>query len=182
MIGSRAGRPHLRAVVFAAVLAAGPAAAQQGSGPPAAAPQALAPVDLSGRWHAPRSGMTVDVTRCASGWCGVAVEPQGCGGRVMTLSDINNARGRLSVQGSVQVTEPEPRRYVVHGWTTARGLEIVGEEGGAARAMRQVMPFSARFERQGEPQCSEATGAIDRAAPPAAAPPPPPATQAAPAR
>jgi hypothetical protein len=127
--------------------------------------------------------MTVDVTRCSSGWCGVAVEPQGCGGRVMTLSDINNARGRLSVQGSVQVTEPEPRRYVVHGWTTERGLEIVGEERDGVRAMRQVMPFSARFERQGEPQCSEATGAIDRAAPAAAAPlPPPPATRIAPAR
>lgn len=135
-----------------------------------------AAVDLSGRWEG-RSfelarasadcgdkpcTLTLDLARCAGGWCGVEVigTEQRCGATALRLDagaggngSVTTFKGKLAL---AKGTEP----YVVEAYlvsdapaTGARELQITGDTGGEFRVFRRSFPFNATLARTSEAHC-----------------------------
>jgi len=131
--------------------------------------------DLGGRWKGrsyelARAGdcgdepctLTLDLVRCAKGWCGVEVvgDTHRCGGTALKLDTGTANPGGASVfKGSLALakgTEP----YVVEAYMLpARSAEdtteiqISGDTGGEFRAFRRSFPFNATLVRIGDAVC-----------------------------
>ncbi len=134
-------------------------------------------VDLTGRWEGrtfelARRGadcdgkpctLTLDLVRCASGWCGVEVIGTGrrCGATALKLDGgEGNPGGSTLFRGKLalaQGTEP----YVVEVYLVTmnedagamRELQIAGDTGGEFRMFRRSFPFNATLAQTGEAKC-----------------------------
>lgn len=154
--------------------AAAPALATDSAIEPAAASGG---VDLSGRWQGrsfilarrdsdcsgKRCVLTLDIMKCATGWCGVEVldGEARCGATALRLDAGTTAEGTTTPQfrGNLELakgTEP----YVVEAYLvsaggegTERELQIAGDTGGEFRMFRRSFPFNATLVRAGEPSC-----------------------------
>lgn len=135
--------------------------------------------DLSGRWEG-RSyelartrtdcgdkpcTLTLDIAKCASGWCGVEVTGEGedrrCGATALKLDGGSGAEqgGAPLFKGDLSLakgTEP----YVVEVYLVVPGasepeaqLQIVGDTGGEFRMFRRSFPFNATLAKVGEARC-----------------------------
>jgi len=106
--------------------------------------------------------LTLDVVRCADGWCGVEVigAEQRCGGTALRLDGGAANGGEVTLfKGKLELakgTEP----YVVEAYLVAmdagsakRELQITGDTGGAFRVFRRSFPFNATLVRVAEAQC-----------------------------
>lgn len=137
-------------------------------------PQAAVSQDISGRWEGrsyelARAGincgdepclLTLDVVKCAKGWCGVEVlgTEQRCGATALKLDAGTGEPPTARVfKGHLELakgTEPYVVEvYLVTGGGEVPELQIVGDTGGEFRAFRRSFPFSATLARRGEPQC-----------------------------
>ncbi|MGE0024445.1 MAG: hypothetical protein AB7S70_12535 [Hyphomicrobium sp.] len=131
--------------------------------------------DLGGRWQgrsyelarAEDCGdqpckLTLDLVRCAKGWCGVEVvgEAHRCGGTALKLdAGTANPGGASVFKGSLALakgTEP----YVVEAYLLpprsaedTTEIQIAGDTGGEFRAFRRSFPFNATLARIGDAQC-----------------------------
>lgn len=131
--------------------------------------------DLAGRWEG-RSfelsrkssdcggkpcTLTLDVTRCATGWCGVEVigAEQKCGATALKLDAGEASGGSMVFKGKLELakgTEP----YVVEAYlVTLAGdvaktqLQIVGDTGGEFRVFRRSFPFNTTLAKMGDAKC-----------------------------
>ncbi len=144
-----------------------------------AAPPAPAAADISGRWQGEsyvlaskaaegcdgtRCTLTLDIARCASGWCGVEVaENQKCGATALRIQGEDDGAGGTVFKGKLELargTEP----YVVQAYLSPAmegenkpGLEIIGDTGGEFRIFRRSFPFNARLVRAGDAKCKPET-------------------------
>lgn len=135
-------------------------------------------IDISGRWEGrtyeiarrPDCGdkpctLTLDVARCATGWCGVEVtgSEQRCGATALKL-DAGDASGAVTLfKGKLELakgTEP----YVVEAYLVDAGgdsvekqLQIAGDTGGEFRMFRRTFPFNATMARSGDARCKPET-------------------------
>ncbi|HEX2843045.1 MAG TPA: hypothetical protein VHO05_17370 [Hyphomicrobium sp.] len=157
---------------------AGAGLAGDGAAETAPAPEQAA-VDISGRWEGrtyeiarrgPDCGdkpctLTLDVARCATGWCGVEVtgSEQRCGDTALKL-DAGDASGSVTLfKGKLELakgTEPYVvEAYLVNmsGDTVAKQLQIAGDTGGEFRMFRRTFPFNATLARSGEARCKPET-------------------------
>jgi hypothetical protein len=159
---------------------AGPALAGDAPLPPAE--EASGAADLSGRWQgrsyelsrreADCSGtrclLTLDVMKCATGWCGVEVldGDKRCGATALKLDAGTQAAGSTVpvYRGTLEMakgTEPYVVEvYVVPGGREGspdRDLQIAGDTGGEFRMFRRSFPFNATLARAGEPTCRPET-------------------------
>ena len=105
--------------------------------------------------------MTLDISACATGWCGVRVTPDGgCGGvamKVTTAESRANAQtftGKLdlvpgadaySIQATLWKSEDEPAK---------RFVNMIGDTGPELRFMRRSFPFEAALSRSGDATCA----------------------------
>ena len=135
---------------------------------------AIAPAEIAGRWtgnyygHGSHHGncadsgctMTLDISACATGWCGVRVNPDGgCGGVAMNVTTAEaraNAQtftGKLdlvpgadaySIQATLWKSEDEPAK---------RFVNMIGDTGPELRFMRRSFPFEAALSRSGDATC-----------------------------
>jgi hypothetical protein len=152
-----------------------PGVAEVAPGGAEVAPGVALSSDLGGRWQGPtyelsrragndcegsRCKLTLDIVKCASGWCGVEVLDAGkrCGATALTLETGTASGGAPQYRGKLslaQGTEP----YVVEAYLMAaagdaeRELQIVGDTGGEFRMFRRSFPFNATLVRAGEPAC-----------------------------
>lgn len=150
-----------------------------GATEPAPAPQPTA-ADLSGRWEGATYEMsrmksecagrnkgpctlTLDVSRCGSGWCGVEVSgaERRCAATALKLD--GGGRGEATTasvfKGNLSLakgTEP----YVVEVYLIAPvgdepvpQLQIIGDTGGEFRMFRRSFPFSATLAKVGDAKC-----------------------------
>lgn len=125
-------------------------------------PAGAAPGTPEGRWqgqaHQP---MTLDITRCAQGWCGVLVEADGrCGPRALTVPGIaslgptteGEATGRLVLPG-----HPRPYAAQLVMTRTREGspqLMLQGVEEGLRHPFaRRIFPVQAFMARIGDARC-----------------------------
>jgi len=138
--------------------------------------------DLSGRWQGrsyelsrrdpdcsgARCLLTLDIMKCATGWCGVEVldGDKRCGATALKLDGGTSAAGSTVpvFRGTLELakgTEPYVVEvYVVPGpreGSPERDLQIAGDTGGEFRMFRRSFPFNATLARAGEPTCRPET-------------------------
>jgi hypothetical protein len=139
----RAGKVMLRTASIAAVCVAGVASA--------------APEGIEGRWFAAEKKLTLDIARCAAGWCGVEVDGGRCGRTVLRL-DAGDLRGKPP-SGTLQLTS-DSWRYGVRAFLRQDDgtsvLTIAGHTGEGDRfaSMRRTFNFHAAFVRLEAPACT----------------------------
>lgn len=132
---------------------------------------ALAPENVAGRWSGEAYGigrcegggckLTLDITRCAKGWCGVEVDARGrCGGQALSLGEgtAQAEASQVRFEGRLELkrgTEPYTVRVSLLPDQDNSGLslEFVGDTGGEFRVFRRSFPFSALLARSGDAVC-----------------------------
>lgn len=179
-MGLRARRTGMISSLALVCVAAGAVSLTAGEAVEDAPPLPVS-ADLGGRWEGPsfelsrradaapdcegvRCKLTLDIVKCANGWCGVEVLEAGkrCGATALTLETGAASGGAPQFRGKLSLakgTEP----YVVEAYLvtvageTERELQIVGDTGGEFRMFRRSFPFNATLVRAGEPTCKPDT-------------------------
>jgi hypothetical protein len=134
------------------------------AGVAAAASAPIAPDDLIGRWVAAEQRLTLDVSRCGDGWCGVEVKADASCGRTQLrvggadeAVNYGPAGGPLGLSGQLQLaanTKPYQVRATLSRVSGgALGLFIAGNTGGKFALARRTYDFQGLFARTGDPVC-----------------------------
>lgn len=104
--------------------------------------------------------MTIDLSPCASGWCGVLVKDDGgCGGMAMTVQAGKGDKTYRQYEGHLTL-DPKAANYVIQAtvWTEKESrkphLGIVGDTGKEMMFMRRSFPFQAELLRAGDAVCT----------------------------
>jgi len=164
-------------VAVAGAFAVGSAHAGEAPSAPAAettpdGPQ-HAPADIGGRWQGASYEMsrrracedddcrqlTLDISRCGEGWCGIEVaKGGGCGGTALKINAGEAEGARSLYRGELKLAEgTEP--YTVEAYLSPRAdgvaadLEIIGDTGGEFRMFRRSFPFHTALSRTGDAVC-----------------------------
>jgi hypothetical protein len=124
-------------------------------------PAALTHADYEGRWVSEK--LTLDVSRCGEGWCGVEVLDEGCGRTVLRVSEGETREGvvlpqnRFELLGKLQLaarTEPYGVIAALRRQDSGAGtLMIAGHTGGTFSAFRRMYDYKALLARSGEARC-----------------------------
>jgi len=131
---------------------------------------------IAGRWsgnhygygnvHAKCEGkpctLTLDITACPGGWCGVLVKDDGgCGALGMKVQAAEGKESWLRFDGKLEI-EPKAASYVIQAtlWSEKdkvsppAHLDIIGDTGPELMFMRRSFPFQAHLARMGEAVCT----------------------------
>ena len=129
--------------------------------------------DIAGRWtgnhysygaaRAKCSGssckLTIDVSACADGWCGVLVKDGGaCSSLAMKVKTGSGKDNYLRFDGKLEL-DPKAASYTVQAtlWRDETGkphLDFIGDTGPELMFMRRSFPFQARLARTGDAACT----------------------------
>ena len=118
--------------------------------------------DIAGRWQSDRQlvHLTLDVSRCGSGWCGVEVKPdQTCGHLALRLAEgqrREHDRSAIEFRGRFEFI-PGAQAYIVratiHQDQRGPHLMIVGSTDDDVGFLRRRYPFQQLMARTGDAQC-----------------------------
>jgi hypothetical protein len=117
---------------------------------------------FEGRWVAKNQSLTLDLSRCDDGWCGIAVTSAGSCGRTVlrvakgTGNDDGQLTGRLDLDPQAQ-----PYTVAIHLFrrnpNDPETLMIRGHTRGGAgtqfQPWRRIYPYMAEFARVGDTSC-----------------------------
>lgn len=128
-----------------------------------AEPAPLTRADFAGRWVSKEASLTLDITRCGKGWCGVLVTNKSCGHTALRLAEspedaIHQTDKTRELVGRLQLaanTEPYGVRTVLtrdDGGTMT--LHIAGHTGGIFSAIRRSYDYNQLLVREGDGACS----------------------------
>jgi hypothetical protein len=115
---------------------------------------------FEGRWVAKNQSLTLDLSRCDDGWCGVAVTNAGsCGRTILRVAKGNDdaqLTGRLDLDPQAQPytiaihlvrRKPnDPETLMIRGHTR-------GDASTQFQAWRRIYPYMAEFARIGDATC-----------------------------
>ena len=117
---------------------------------------------FEGRWVANNRSLTLDLSRCGDGWCGIEVTAGGSCGRTVlrAVNDTGNDNGQLA--GRLEL-DPQAQPYTIAmhifrrnpndpGTLMIRGhsrSDTVSE----LRPWRRIYPYTAEFARVGDTTC-----------------------------
>lgn len=173
--GRRAlGWRGLRRGAVAAIVMAGSFALSCGTNAAGSAVGALKASDILGRWSGTHYGygmdrpkcagkdcsLTLDISACPTGWCGVMVKDDGtCGTVAMRLGSIEEKPNFIRFQGKLELLEgSSPYTIQVTLWAKTgdgpRSIGIVGDTGPELRFMRRSFPLEAQLARTGDIHCT----------------------------
>ena len=115
--------------------------------------------NFEGRWVAEGSNLTLDLSRCKEGWCGVEVTGGNCGRTALRLTAADPEKrphDRVQFVGRFErVAETQP--YVVQAYIVQNApavkLKLVGHSGDQFEMWRRTFPLSMLLARSGEAQC-----------------------------
>ena len=135
---------------------------------------AIAPAEIAGRWSGHYYGhgshraecagtsctITLDISACATGWCGVRVKDDGgCGGVAMTVVTAEARANAQKFTGKLDLV-PGADAYVIEAtlWKSDDGepqrfINMIGDTGAELRFMRRSFPFEAALARSGDAVC-----------------------------
>jgi hypothetical protein len=124
----------------------------------------IKPDDISGRWVSssewlPRGyKLTVDISRCGDGWCGVEVTDGSTCGRTVLRLDRGAAKEDPGVEFAGRIDlAPGTQPYVVRARLYAREgafrISMVGDTGGDFQLFRRNYPFMQLLARSGDAVC-----------------------------
>ena len=136
---------------------------------------AIAPAEIAGRWTGNYYGhgshraecagtsctITLDISACAAGWCGVRVKDDGgCGGVAMTVTTAEARANAQKFTGKLDLV-PGAEAYVIEAtlWKSddeqpKRFINMIGDTGAELRFMRRSFPFEAALARSGDATCA----------------------------
>lgn len=134
---------------------------------------AITSADFAGRWSGSYHGygaarakcdggpckLTLDVSPCASGWCGVMVKDDGsCGGVAMKVELEKGRDNFVRFTGRLDL-EPKAASYAIQAtlWSSDGGVksvDLIGDTGQELVLMRRSFPFSAHLARSGDAVCT----------------------------
>jgi hypothetical protein len=114
----------------------------------------VTPDDLEGRWVSVKPALTLDISRCASGWCGVEVNGAACAGTVLRLDVGQQSDKAMRFSGNLQLAS-ESKPYRVWGDLRRQdnGLTLA-LNGYAGDFPRRTFDFQARLARIDKPSCA----------------------------
>jgi uncharacterized protein (DUF2147 family) len=124
-------------------------------------PAALTQADYEGRWMSAQ--LTLDISRCGEGFCGVAVLGEACGRTVLRVNEGETREGvvlpqnRFELLGKLQLaTNTEPYGVIATLRRQDAGalmLTIAGHTGGKFSAFRRMYDYRALLAHSGEALC-----------------------------
>ncbi len=104
--------------------------------------------------------ITLDISACATGWCGVRVKDDGgCGGVAMSVTTAEarpNAQkftGKLDLVSGAEAYTIEATMWKSQDEPAKRFLNLIGDTGPELRFMRRSFPFEAALSRSGDATC-----------------------------
>jgi hypothetical protein len=109
---------------------------------------------FEGRWVASNRSLTLDLSRCGDGWCGIEVTQTGACGRTVLRARVDDGRltGRLEL-----ATKSQPytiaMHLVRHGPNEPETLAINGHTGAQFEPWRRMYPYMVMFARTGDVTC-----------------------------
>lgn len=123
----------------------------------------LPPEAINGRWVSQERKLTLDISRCGEGWCGVEVRSDASCGRTQLhvaiekkdverrpIGDEVLFGGRLDLAAN---TLPYVVQAALSQDEAGLRLFVRGHTGGIFSAMRRTYDFNGLFVRTGEPTC-----------------------------
>jgi len=118
---------------------------------------AVMSADFSGRWVSEKHKLTLDVSRCGSGWCGVEVtNATSCGSTVLRLDSAEQGNETVRFSGHLQLAA-ETQPYGVEAILVRRGdglaLLVTGHTGGIFQFGRRTFDFRDVFVRINDSVC-----------------------------
>lgn len=137
------------------------------------AANAIKAADFAGRWSGSYSSygavrakcdggpckLTLDVSPCGTGWCGVIVKDDGaCGGLAMKAETGEGKESYQHFNGRLEL-EAKAASYAIQAtlWSNdagQRSVDIIGDTGKELMFMRRSFPFSAHLARAGDAVCT----------------------------
>jgi hypothetical protein len=128
-----------------------------------AEPAPLTPADFGGRWVSKEASLTLDISRCGKGWCGVVVANSSCGHTALRVAEspedaIYQTGKNRELVGRLQLAA-NTEAYGVRAMLTrddggAMTLFIAGHTGGAFSAFRRTYDYKELLVRDGDAACS----------------------------
>lgn len=115
-------------------------------------------VEFGGRWSSEKSKLTLDLSRCGDGWCGVEVTNGTLCGRTVLRLDAGEQGGTEPVRftGRLRLA-PESEPYAVHTIVLRDGdvpvLMIRGHTGRGFNVASRNFDFQAEFVRTSDAVC-----------------------------
>jgi hypothetical protein len=121
-------------------------------------PVAMADADppFEGRWTAENRSLTLDISRCGDGWCGVEVTAESCG-RTILRARSQPEQGGVVIGRLDLAAKAQP--YTVSMDLFERGpgasyvLHIRGSSSDSFSLARRVFPYMVAFARTGDAVC-----------------------------
>jgi hypothetical protein len=118
---------------------------------------APAGTDFGGRWQSKKPALTLDISRCGDGWCGVTVTSGStCGGTVLRLDAGEQGKDTTRLVGSLQLaqaSQPYGVQANLYRRDNGQTLLINGHTGGRFQFPRRTYDFQAEFVRINDPSC-----------------------------
>jgi len=118
--------------------------------------------DIAGRWVSDRMRIsaterfTLDISRCADGWCGVEVRNGSCGSTTLRL-DESELRAPLAVfSGRIGLgsgAQPYVIRVHLSRYEGAFQLDLFGNSGDELELWRRNYPYRQLMARTGDAVC-----------------------------
>jgi hypothetical protein len=139
---------HLAAAMVAGLCVGGAAAAQTLS---------ATGVEIEGRWVNEKSNLTLDISRCGDGWCGVQVKNDACAQTALRMAAKEEHEGTtVSFRGRLTLAE-KAAPYAISATLYARDgavrLRLMGNPGNELELWRRWYPLNELMARSGPPQC-----------------------------
>jgi hypothetical protein len=112
---------------------------------------------FEGRWVANNQSLTLDLSRCDDGWCGVEVSAGSCGRTILRVgNEDGQLAGRLELHAQAQPYKVtiylvrrnpnDPETLIVSGHTR-------GDTATEFRPWRRIYPYMVEFTRVGDTAC-----------------------------
>jgi len=107
--------------------------------------------NFDGRWRDVASNVTLDISRCTAGWCGVAVDNDKCGGQKLELSVP--AAVDVAAVGVYDLAGAGLKYPVQAGWRDGKLILADNAKGNMAIARRSTSPVILTLTRVGAAVC-----------------------------
>ena len=118
-------------------------------------------MEIEGRWINVSNTLTLDISRCGDGWCGVQVRNDACAQTALRMAARESREGTpVSFLGRLTLAEKTAPYAVSADLFTKDGkvqLRLMGNTGDRFEIMRRTFPLHEVMARSGPAQCKPAS-------------------------
>ena len=124
----------------------------------AAGAEPLAATQVEGRWVNARHNLTLDISRCGEGWCGVEVRDGACATTALRITAHRQMDQSVAeFDGRLALADRGAASYAIEATLRMREgiaqLHLLGNPGDKLELMRRWIPLNELMARSGRSQC-----------------------------